>query len=98
MGAEAGERGRKLRQAMSLVIDSEEYLRVFQNGRGMPAQSPVPPGLAGYDPDYRNPYRQVDLERARVLLGDAGYPNGIDPKTGEPLSLTFDTSDTSARG
>ena len=98
VGTPAGETGRKLRQAMSLVIDSQEFMRIFQNGRGVPAQSPVPPGLFGYDPNYVNPFRQVDLERAAVLLREAGYPGGVDPKTGRALHLTFDSGDTSARG
>jgi ABC-type transport system substrate-binding protein len=98
VGRPAGERGRKLRQAMSLVIDSREFSRIFQNERGIPAQSPIPPGLFGYDPGYVNPFRQVDLARAKELLREAGYPDGIDPKTGRRLHLTFDTQDTSARG
>ena len=98
VGRAAGERGRKLRQAMSLVVDTEEYTRIFSNGRGVPAQSPIPPGLFGYDPGYRNRYRQVDLEGAKQLLREAGYPDGIDPATDLPLELTFDTSDTSAQG
>ncbi|MDE0884540.1 MAG: ABC transporter substrate-binding protein [Myxococcota bacterium] len=98
VGNAGGDSSRKLRQAMSLTIDSEEYTRLFSNGRGVPAQSPLPPGLFGYDADYQNPYRQVDLARARELLVEAGYPGGIDSATGEPLRLTFDTSDTSAQG
>jgi ABC-type transport system substrate-binding protein len=96
VGREAGEQARKLRQAMSLAIDSREYTRLFSNGRGIPAESPIPPGIFGYEADYRNPYRQVDLERARALLAEAGYPGGIDPKTGAPLKLSFDSPDTSA--
>ena len=98
VGAPAGEAGRKLRQAMSLVVDTEEYTRLFSNGRGVPAETPLPPGLYGYDPGYRNPFRQVDLERGQQLLAEAGYPGGIDPATGAPLRLTFDTPDTSAQG
>jgi len=98
VGGAGDESSRKLRQAMSLAIDSEEYTRLFSNGRGVPAQSPLPPGLFGYDAEYENPYRQVDLDRARELLVEAGYPGGIDPATGAPLELTFDTSDTSAQG
>lgn len=98
IGLPAGERGRRLRQAMSLVIDTDEYTRIFANGRGVPAQSPLPPGIFGYDEDYRNPYRQVDLERAKQLMVEAGYPGGIDAETGKPLVLTFDTYDTSAQG
>jgi len=94
VGAAAGERGRALRQAMSLAIDAREFTRVFVNGRGIPAQSLIPPGLFGYDPDYVNPFRQPDLARARALLAEAGYRDGIDPATGEPLRLSFDTPDS----
>ena len=97
VGRDGAERSRKLRQAMSLVIDTDEYLRLFNNGRGVPAQSPLPPGLFGYDETYRNVYRQVDLERARALMGEAGYAGGIDPATGAPLKLTFDTGNTSSQ-
>jgi ABC-type transport system substrate-binding protein len=83
---------------MSLVIDIKEYLRIFNNGRGVPAQSVVPPGIYGYDSDYKNPFRQVDLGRARELMDEAGYPNGIDPETGEALRLTFDSPNTSTGG
>lgn len=98
VGAPGGGRARLLRQAMSLVVDAREYTRIFQNGLGIPAESPVPPGLFGYDAEYRNPYRQVNVPRARALLAKAGYEGGIDPATGKPLRLTFDTGDTSARG
>jgi ABC-type transport system substrate-binding protein len=97
VGSRAGARGRKLRQAMSLAIDVDEYKRVFNNGRGIPAQSPIPPGLFGYEPDYRNPYRTLDLERAKALLAEAGYEDGIDPETGAPLRLQFDLGSTDTR-
>jgi ABC-type transport system substrate-binding protein len=96
VGAKAGDRGRKLRQAMSLAIDAEEYLRLFLNGRGVLAQSPLPPGLFGYDKAYRNPFRQPDLEKARRLLVDAGYKGGVDPATGQPVKLSFDIGNTTA--
>jgi ABC-type transport system substrate-binding protein len=98
VGAAAGERGQALRQAMSLAVDAVEFLRLFTNGRGIPAQSPLPPGIFGFDPDYRNPWRQPDLARAAQRLAEAGYSNGIDPATDKPLRLTFDVNDTSARG
>ncbi|MBN2195109.1 MAG: hypothetical protein JW751_19990 [Polyangiaceae bacterium] len=98
LGAPGGNRAQRLRQAMSLAIDAEEYLRLFLNGRGVPAQSLLPPGIFGFEPAYRNPYRTPDLPRAKRLLAEAGYPGGIDPATGAPLRLTFDTGDTSAEG
>lgn len=98
VGAPAGHAGRALRQAMSLAIDAREFTRLFINGRGVPAQSPVPPGIFGYEATYQNPFRTPDPERAAALLREAGYPDGLDPRTGRPLRLTFDTNDTSARG
>ena len=98
VGRSGGDRSRNLRQAMSLVIDVEEYTRIFMNGRGVPAQSPIPPGIYGYRPDYQNAYSRFDLERAKALMREAGYPKGIDPATGEALRLTFDSADTSTAG
>lgn len=96
VGEAGGERARKLRQAMSLAVDSQEFLRLFANGRGVPAQQVIPPSIFGFDPDYRNPFRTPDPARAAALLEEAGYPKGIDPATGEPLKLTFDVGDTGA--
>ena len=97
VGRDNGARSRKLRQAMSLVIDVDQYLKLFTNGRGVPAQTPLAPGLFGYDANYRNPFRQADLERAKALMREAGYADGIDPDTSQPLKLTFDTGNTSSQ-
>ena len=96
VGAPAGERGRKLRQAMSTAIDASQYLELFLNGRGVPAQSPLPPGIFGYDAGYKNPFRQYSVERAKKLLAEAGYPDGIDVASNRRLKLSFDTSATTA--
>jgi len=98
LGRDGGERSRKLRQAMSLAIDSREFIGIFMNDRGIPADSPIPPGIFGHGAASPNPYRAPDLERARKLLEEAGYGGGVDPSTGRALRLTFDTSDTTARG
>jgi ABC-type transport system substrate-binding protein len=102
-GGEAAERARKLRQAISIAVDMEEYLSIFANGRGVVAHSPIPPGIfgrregaAGINPvthawregrEQRRP-----IEEARKLLAEAGYRGGIDAKTGAPLVLYFDTT------
>jgi ABC-type transport system substrate-binding protein len=39
-----------------------------------------------------------DLERARRVLAEAGYPDGIDAETGRPLKLSFDVGDPSTAG
>jgi oligopeptide transport system substrate-binding protein len=81
---------------MSLAIDIRQYLELFLNRRGVPAQSPLPPGIFGYDAAYKNPFRQYDLARGRQLLAEAGYQNGINPASGERLKLGFDASATTA--
>ncbi len=87
---------RKLRQAISLAIDAQAFVDLFDQGNGKVAQWIVPPGVFGYDPDYKNPYRQYDpgLARAKQLLAEAGYPDGVDPKTGDKLTINYDNAAT----
>ena len=86
-----------LRQAMSLAYDTDLYNQIFLNGRAINAQGPLPPGIFGYDPTLRNPYKTYDPARARELLAKAGYPEGIDSKTGKALELTYDIGSDSTR-
>jgi len=43
------EKQKKLRQAISIAQDQEEYISIFLNERGVPAQGPIPPGIFGYE-------------------------------------------------
>jgi ABC-type transport system substrate-binding protein len=79
----------KLRRALSLCLDREEMIERFYNGRGVVAHGIVPPGIEGYSESYRNPYSAIDLDQAKRLLTQAGYPDGLDPKTGRPLQVTI---------
>lgn len=65
-----------LRQALSLAFDTGPMIVTFYNSLAIPAQSPIAPGLAGYDAAYKNPWRQTNLARAKELLAKAGYPGG----------------------
>src|SRR4029453_13010161 len=79
------ERARKLRQAISIAIDQEEFISIFLNGRGIAAQGPIAPGLFGYKGgeaginrymyDWVNgaPQRKA-IDYAKKLLAEAGYP------------------------
>ena len=97
-----GEPARLLRQAISIVMDYEEYISIFANGRGIAAQGPLPPGIFGYvggerginayvyDWNGKRPVRKP-VSEAKKLLAEAGYPDGRDLKTGKPLVLYLDT-------
>ena len=101
--AEGRERARKLRQAISIALDMEEFVSIFLNGRGVPAMHPIPPGIygaregeAGVNPvvyEWRDgqPVRR-GLDAARRLLAEAGYPDGRDARTGAPLIVNLDTT------
>jgi len=84
-----------LRRALSLAYDVAERVE-FSDRQLVPAQGPIPPGVAGYDPEFRNPYSRDDPEAARRLLARAGFPGGRDPATGKQLSFSFDQSGNSS--
>jgi oligopeptide transport system substrate-binding protein len=99
------ERARRLRRAISIAIDQEEFISIFLNGRGIPAQGPLPPGIFGYREGREgvNPHvydwvdgapKRKSLERARQLMAEAGYPGGVDSATGRALLVNLDTTAT----
>jgi len=96
-------RTRKLRQAISIAIDNEEFISIFANGRGVPGQGPIPPGIFGFREggDDFNPvvyekasgaWRRKSVEQAKRLMAEAGYPSGRDVLSGKPLVLYLDTT------
>ena len=99
---EQRERNRKLRQAISIAIDWEEYSKIFPKKAGETAMSPLPQGIPGSregTPQGVNPvthklvdgkYVRRSIEEARQLMVEAGYPNGRDVKTGRPLVINYD--------
>lgn len=97
------ESAQKLRQAISIAVNYEEYISIFLNGRGKLAQGPIPPGIQGYQggKEGMNKYiydwdgkgvKRKPLSVAKKLLEEAGYPNGRSKETGKPLILNYDTS------
>lgn len=97
------ERARLLRRAISIAVDYEDFISIFANGRGVAAQSMIPPGIFGHIEGKAgiNPYvydwvdgrpRRKPVSEARALLARAGYPNGRDAKTGKPLLIHLDVT------
>jgi ABC-type transport system substrate-binding protein len=84
--AVVGGKSPKLRQAVACAIDQAKLCEVIYNNRYTPANSPIPPGIAGHT-DKPYPYT-YNLARAKQLIAEAGYPGGRDKK-GNPLRLTM---------
>ncbi|GAB4177158.1 MAG: ABC transporter substrate-binding protein [Thalassobaculales bacterium] len=65
----------KLRQAIAHAIDRKRIVDIVMNGRAPVAEGLTPPALWWHDPTLRGPAH--DPARARALLAEAGYPNGL---------------------
>ncbi|MDA8792255.1 ABC transporter substrate-binding protein [Bacteriovoracaceae bacterium] len=66
----------KLKQAMSMAYDHDEANKLFYNNTAQLAHGPIPPGIAGHDPSFKNPSKVFDIEGAKKKLAEAGYPEG----------------------
>jgi ABC-type transport system substrate-binding protein len=84
-----------LRRAIALSYNRDEDIRVLERGLAIPAQSPLPPDILGYDPHYRS-NTGYDPQLARALLDRFGYRDvnhdGYrETPDGKPLTLTMHT-------
>jgi oligopeptide transport system substrate-binding protein len=77
---------RRVRQALALSIDRDRLVDFVTRSGETPAGS-FTPAIGGYRPPAA---LKTDLERARALLAEAGYPGGKDFPA---LTLMFHTSD-----
>ena len=78
----------RVRQALSLAIDRDRLNNTVLHGANVSAYSITPPGTLGYQPPTVFSH---DVQRARQLLSDAGFPDG----QGWPgLELTYNTSES----
>ena len=64
----------KLRQAVACAIDRDAVLQVAVDGKGTPQTTILNRGLWGFYDDM--PGFPYDVERAKKLMAEAGYPNG----------------------
>jgi peptide/nickel transport system substrate-binding protein len=65
-----------VREALDAAIDREELIRRTVGGRTVVASQVVPPAVVGFNPSLPAPV--VDRARARRLLAEAGYANGLE--------------------
>ena len=77
-----------LRKAISLAFNRDLRME-YGAGKLFPAYGPVPPGAEGYL-EKPGKYSSRNVPLAKEYMKKAGFPDGIDPETGNPLELTFD--------
>src|SRR5262245_6850023 len=66
----------RVRQAVNVAINRQAIQRVVMRGQSVPAGSIVGPFVNGYKKEYDNT-GPVDVNKAKGLLAEAGYPNGF---------------------
>jgi len=86
-----------LRRAIALGYNGAEDIALLKKGLAIPAQSPLPPNVLGYDPAYRSPV-SYNPRLARALLDRFGYTVGQDGfrtrPDGKPLALVMHSEPT----
>jgi ABC-type transport system substrate-binding protein len=90
-----------LRRAISMAYDVDEAIRVLYHGRAVPANGPIPPDIAGFDPNLKTNAQIYDPAAARALLEKYGYKVRDDDgylrtPDGKPLLLERWSQATSA--
>jgi ABC-type transport system substrate-binding protein len=68
---------KEVRQALQWAIDRERMVELAFGGVGEVWTQPVPKGSLLYDPDLEG-YYTFDLDKAKELITEAGYPDGFD--------------------
>jgi len=89
-----------LRRAIGMAYNTEEYIRVIRKGRAVPAQSIIPPDIAGYDPKFKPDAQIYDPATARALLDRFGYKDRDGDgyrrtPEGKPLTIEYWSAPTS---
>jgi ABC-type transport system substrate-binding protein len=87
-----------LRRAIAMSYNNAEDVAVLKKGFAIKAESPLPPNVLGYDPNYRSPV-PYDPALANALLDRYGYgkrdPDGFRRQpNGDALTLVMSSEAT----
>ncbi|MET3926657.1 ABC transporter substrate-binding protein [Devosia sp. 2618] len=74
---------KRVREALSLAIDREGIVSRVMGGVAVAAGDMIPSTFFGSSPDHATAPK-VDVEKARALLAEAGYPDGFTITLGTP--------------
>ena len=68
----------RVRQALCYAVDTQEIIDLAFDGYGSPIGSSMYPAFGKYFDDSLTNYYTKDVEKAKALLAEAGYPDGFD--------------------
>jgi peptide/nickel transport system substrate-binding protein len=75
---------KEVRQAVCHAIDRDKIITTLLEGFASRLDGPIGQGQYGYDPHLQPTY-DYSPEKARKLLAQAGYPNGLDVELQTPV-------------
>ncbi len=78
----------RVRRALAMSIDRQQLVTAVLKGGQIPAYNYTPPNTLGYTPEAKLVF---DIEKAKQLLTEAGYPNG---EGLPPIEILYNTSES----
>jgi peptide/nickel transport system substrate-binding protein len=66
----------KVRQALNHAVNKQGLIDAFYGPIASPAKNMIPPAIWGYNDEIKD--YEFDLEKAKQLLAEAGYPEGFE--------------------
>lgn len=86
-----------LRRAIAMAYNVEDQIKIIRKGQAVRAQFPIPPGVAGHQPQFRSGI-SYNPRLANALLDKFGYRRGADGyrllPDGKPLIVKYYSTPT----
>ncbi len=78
----------RVRQALCYAVDKQAVIDLAFDGYGIPLGTSMFPSFSKYYDESLTDYYTLDLEKAKSLLAEAGYPDGFDMTITVPSNYT----------
>jgi ABC-type transport system substrate-binding protein len=83
-----------LRRAICMSMNDNEEIQILRKNQAIRADSPVPPGVAGYDENFRSSATEYNPAKAKALLDLFGYVDRDgdgyrEAPGGKPLTIEY---------